>query len=203
MGFIRNIILRAGIGATSIRAAAHFISIFLINAITLNAQIAPPGNAARPEARVIAQHADRILPLLAALADQASLSADLTFAVRAQSQAATLLWPYEREQARAIYRRAFQSLVCNDSATPKAASVHRPSRSGAVGEYEASELYGSSLEVTFAALGRADFEGARSLAQQLTKGDVSVLAQLAACRGGLEVLVPHKKVPHILQETGQ
>ncbi len=128
MGFIRNIILRAGIGAASIRAAAHFISIFLINAITLNAQIAPPVNAARPGARVIAQHADRILPLLAALADQASLSADLTFAVRAQSQAATLLWSYDREKARAIYRRAFQSLVCNDSATPKAASVHRSSR---------------------------------------------------------------------------
>ena len=107
MQFIRAIILRAGIGATSIRAAAHFISIFLINAITLNAQIAPPGNAPRPEARVIAQHADRILPLLAALADQASLSADLTFAVRAQSRAATLLWPYDCKQARAIYRRAF------------------------------------------------------------------------------------------------
>ena len=128
MRFIRTIILRAGIGATSIRAAAHLISILLINAIALNAQIAPPGNAPCPEAGVIAQHADRILPLLAALADQATLSADLTFAVRAQSQAATLLWPYEREQTRAIYRRAFQSLVCNDSATPKAASVHPSSR---------------------------------------------------------------------------
>jgi hypothetical protein len=53
--FSRGIILRDRIGATSIRAAAHFISIFLINAITLNAQIAPPGNAARPGARVIAQ----------------------------------------------------------------------------------------------------------------------------------------------------
>src|SRR6185369_15832454 len=119
----RGIILRTGIGGTSIRAAAHLISIFLINAITLNAQLASTGNVARPGARVIAQH-DRILPLLAALADQASLSADLIFAVRAQSQAATLLWPYDREQARAIYGRAFQSLVCNDSATSKA-SVHR------------------------------------------------------------------------------
>ena len=128
MRFSTGIILRDGIGATSIRAAAPFISIFLINGITLNAQIAPPGNAARPEARVIAQHADRILPLLAALADQASLSADLTFAVRAQSRAATLLWPYDCKQARAIYRRAFQSLVCNDSATPKAASLRRSSR---------------------------------------------------------------------------
>ncbi|HXI88854.1 MAG TPA: hypothetical protein VNO24_02455 [Blastocatellia bacterium] len=127
MRFSNGIILIDGSGAT-IRAAAHFISFFLINAITLNAQIAPPGNAARSEERVIAQQADRILPLLAALADQASLSADLTFAVRAQSQAATWLWTYDREQARAIYRRAFQSLVCNDNATPKAASVHRPSR---------------------------------------------------------------------------
>jgi hypothetical protein len=128
MRFSKGIILRDGIGATSIRAAAHFISFFLINAITLNAQIAPSGNAARSEPRVISQHADRILALLALLGDQASLSADLTFAVRAQSQAATLLWPYDREQARAIYRHAFQSLVCNDSATSKAASVHRSSR---------------------------------------------------------------------------
>jgi hypothetical protein len=82
MRFSRGIILKAGIGATSIRAAAHLISIFLINAITLNAQVGPPGNAARPEARVIAQHANRILPLLAALAEQASLSTGLNFAVR-------------------------------------------------------------------------------------------------------------------------
>jgi hypothetical protein len=128
MQFIRDIIFRVGIEAKSIGAAAPFFSVFLINTITLNAQIAPPGNAPRLEARVIAQHADRILPLLLAFADQASLSTDLTFAVRAQSQAATLLWPYEREQTRAIYRRAFQSLVCNDSSTPKAASVHRSSR---------------------------------------------------------------------------
>jgi hypothetical protein len=127
MRFSSDIILRDGFGVTPIRAAAHLISIFLINVITLNAQVAPPSNTARPAARVIAQQEDRILPLLAALADQVSLCADLTFAVRAQSQAATLLWPYDREQARAIYRRAFQSLVCNDSATPKAASVHRPS----------------------------------------------------------------------------
>jgi hypothetical protein len=120
--------MRDVFGATPIRAAAHCISIFLINAVALNAQILPPGNSARLEARVIAPMDERILSLLAALADQASLSADLTFAVRAQSQAATLLWPYDGEEARAIYHRAFQSLVCNDSATPKAASVHRSSR---------------------------------------------------------------------------
>ena len=128
MRFSKGIISRDGFGATPIRAAAHLISIFLINAITLNAQIVPPGNAARSETRVIAQQDDQIIPLLAPLADQASLSADLTFAVRAQSQAATLLWPYDRQQARAIYRRAFQFLVCNDGVTSKTASVHSSSR---------------------------------------------------------------------------
>ncbi len=53
----------------------------------------------------------RITLLLSHLADQARLSDDLTFAVRAQSQAATLLWPYDCERARAIFRQAFQSLA--------------------------------------------------------------------------------------------
>jgi hypothetical protein len=112
----RLVILRGGFGAKHIRAAAHFISIFLINALTLNAQIA--------------QRNERIIPLLVSLADQSSLSADLTFAVRAQSHAATLLWPYDRELARAIYRRAFQSLTAacdsepDNSAAPDAVAFH-------------------------------------------------------------------------------
>lgn len=53
----------------------------------------------------------RITLLVSHLADQARLSEDLTFAVRAQSQAATLLWPYDCERARAIFRQAFQSLA--------------------------------------------------------------------------------------------
>ena len=52
----------------------------------------------------------RITLLLSHLADQARLSEDLAFAVRAQSQAAILLWPYDCERARAIFRQAFQSL---------------------------------------------------------------------------------------------
>jgi hypothetical protein len=48
--------------------------------------------------------------LLVQLADQARSSDDLAFAVRAQSQAGTLLWPHDRDRARLIYRRAFQSL---------------------------------------------------------------------------------------------
>jgi hypothetical protein len=55
MRFSRNIILRDGVGATPIRALARFVGIILINAITLNAQIVPPGNATRPETRGVAQ----------------------------------------------------------------------------------------------------------------------------------------------------
>jgi hypothetical protein len=88
-------------------------------------------------------------------------------------------------------RRGFeviQSAVMAINEAPAERDASEPSHSnpGAVGEYEASELYGSSFEVTFAALGRADFERAWSLAQQLAARDISVLAQLAACRGGLD-----------------
>jgi len=132
MRFRKVIILRNGFGLT--RATAPLIGIILINAITLNAQVALPG-ATRPDAPVIPQHNDRIIPLLAPLADQASLSADLSFAVRAQAQAATLLWPYDRERARAIYRHAFHSLLvihdstCNGRHISEALSLRRPSRS--------------------------------------------------------------------------
>ena len=132
MRFRKVIILRNGFGAT--RAKAPLIGIILINAITLNAQVALPG-ATRPDALVIPQHNDRIIPLLASLADRASLSADLSFAVRAQAQAANLLWPYDRERARAIYRHAFQSLLvthdlsCNDRHISEALSLRRQSRS--------------------------------------------------------------------------
>jgi hypothetical protein len=74
----------------------------------------------------------------------------------------------------------------NEALAQRDASEPAHSNPGAPGEYEASELYGSSFEATFAALGRADFERAWSLAQQLAAKDISVLARLAACRGGLD-----------------
>jgi hypothetical protein len=49
------------------------------------------------------------MPLLAQIADQARTSEDTAFAVRVQSQAATLMWPMDRERARAVFRRAFQT----------------------------------------------------------------------------------------------
>lgn len=53
----------------------------------------------------------RITSLLEQLADQSRASENLAFATRAQSQAATLLWPHDPERARSIYRRAFQTLT--------------------------------------------------------------------------------------------
>ena len=60
--------------------------------------------------QISSQHRTRIILLLEQLADQARASENLAFAVRAQSHAAALLWPLDPEQARAIYRRAFDSL---------------------------------------------------------------------------------------------
>lgn len=51
--------------------------------------------------------------LLIQLAEQARLSDDIMFAVRAQSQAATMLWSADGERARAIYRQAFRLLALN------------------------------------------------------------------------------------------
>jgi len=129
MKFRRIIILENGVPTKPIGAAARLMSIILANAITVSPQVAPLG----PEAPMIPQLHGRIKPLLGPLADQARLSGDLIFAVRAQAQAATLLWPYDRERARAIYRRAFQPLLvghepkCDDGAWPEAASAQRPS----------------------------------------------------------------------------
>ncbi|HVF88949.1 MAG TPA: hypothetical protein VNH22_02705, partial [Blastocatellia bacterium] len=53
----------------------------------------------------------RIKWLLIQLADSARHSDDLAFSVRAQTHAAVLLWPQDRECARAVFRRVFESLV--------------------------------------------------------------------------------------------
>jgi hypothetical protein len=64
----------------------------------------------RESSPISSPHRTRIILLLEQLADQARASDNLAFAVRAQSHAAALLWPLDPEQARAIYRRAFDSL---------------------------------------------------------------------------------------------
>src|SRR5262245_41003494 len=65
------------------------------------------------------QQKARIVALLEQLADQARTSKNLGFAVRAQSQAARLLWAQEPDRARAIYQRAFQSLAPMASTKPQ------------------------------------------------------------------------------------
>src|SRR5205085_10404552 len=54
---------------------------------------------------------DRMMELIIHLADQAHLSQDRGLAVRAQAQAGLLVWPYNRDQARTIFRRAFSELL--------------------------------------------------------------------------------------------
>src|SRR5947207_1956986 len=53
----------------------------------------------------------RIVSLIEQLADQSRASEDLAFSVRAQAQAARMLWSQEPERARSIYRRAFESIA--------------------------------------------------------------------------------------------
>ena len=48
------------------------------------------------------------------LADQARASDNLIFSVRGQAQAAVLLWPYDRERSRLVFRRAFETLGSDD-----------------------------------------------------------------------------------------
>ena len=67
----------------------------------------------------VEQQNTRIVSLLEQLADQARASENLAFAVRAQSQAARLLWVQDADRARAIYQRAFQSLAPDASPKPR------------------------------------------------------------------------------------
>jgi len=101
--------------------------------VSVHAQVLQP--AANPAEKVdellrVTQQTSRITSLLERLADDARASDDLAFAVRAQAQAATLLWSRDAERARSIYRRAFESLGTSPSAKPgdqKANAIGSPS----------------------------------------------------------------------------
>lgn len=75
------------------------------------AQNQHPTTISAQKSEDLSQQNTRIVALLEQLADQARASANIAFAVRAQSQAARLLWAQEPDRARAIYQRAFHSLV--------------------------------------------------------------------------------------------
>jgi hypothetical protein len=96
---------------TPVRSCAILIALLLVGVTASRAQTSI--GAKGQDARTITQRDLRISSLLIQLADQARLSDDLTFAVRAQSQAATMLWATDGERARAIYRIAFKSLAPN------------------------------------------------------------------------------------------
>src|SRR6185369_6375828 len=66
----------------------------------------------------------RIVALLEQLADQARASDNIAFAVRAQSQAAKLLWAQDEDRARIIFQRAFQLL--GPGAAPKSRDNDQP-----------------------------------------------------------------------------
>ena len=68
-----------------------------------------------PRVRDATGKRSRIQALLIHLADQARSSDNLAFAVHAQVRAATLLWPYESDRARAMFRQAFESLGTGDA----------------------------------------------------------------------------------------
>ena len=67
-----------------------------------------------PKPRDATGKRSRIQALLVHLADQARTSDDIAFSVHAQARAATLLWPYESDRARAIFHQAFESLTTAD-----------------------------------------------------------------------------------------
>ena len=80
-------------------------------------------NPARLSSEIVAQQNTRVISLLEQLADQARASENLAFAVRAQSQAAGLLWAQDAELARSIFRRAFESLAADSKPRENAESA--------------------------------------------------------------------------------
>ncbi|HLF83538.1 MAG TPA: hypothetical protein VI837_05130, partial [Blastocatellia bacterium] len=90
----------------AVRSCAVSIALALAGSVVCG-QSQQPTTLAAQESESIAQQNTRIVSLLQQLADQARASENLGFAVRAQSQAARLLWVLEPDRARAIYQRAF------------------------------------------------------------------------------------------------
>jgi hypothetical protein len=92
-----------------------------------------PRIPAAQQSESIAYQNTRIVSLLEQLADQARSSENLSFAVRAQSLAAKLLWGQEPDRARAIYQRAFLSLPRGGSAKTRDTSESADASKAAAG----------------------------------------------------------------------
>ena len=98
-----------------VRSCAVSIALALAGGVVCG-QTQSPSTLVTTKSEPVAQQNARIVSLLEQLADQARSSENLSFAVRAQSLAAKLLWGQEPDRARAIYQRAFQSLASNGQA---------------------------------------------------------------------------------------
>lgn len=95
---------------TVVRSCAASIALVLTGGVALGQT---SQSSAQPDQVPVAfnQYNSRIASRLEQLADQARSSENRAFAVRAQAQAAALLWTQNPEQARQIYRRVFESLA--------------------------------------------------------------------------------------------
>src|SRR5882724_3188163 len=101
-----------------VRSCAVSIALALAGSV-VPAQSRQYATPAAQNSDAVEQQNTRIVSLLEQLADQARASENLAFAVRAQSQAARLLWVQDPDRARAIYQRAFQSLAPDASPKPR------------------------------------------------------------------------------------
>ena len=101
-----------------VRSCAVSIALALAGGIVCGQSRLPKTGAPYQSDSIKGQHT-RIVSLLEQLADQARASENLAFAVRAQSQAARLLWAQEPDRAREIYQRAFQLLGPGGSPKPR------------------------------------------------------------------------------------
>lgn len=113
-------------------AGSYAVLIVAVLASTaVRAQVQQPTTSRIEKLHAASPQSSRIISLIEQLADQARGSDDLAFAVRAQSQAATLLWPQAPERARSIYRRAFESIAApqslkSDQKTTSGSPINRP-----------------------------------------------------------------------------
>jgi hypothetical protein len=127
--------------------------VLALGPIVANAQLSQPASSAvgkieKEKDLQQATRTSRITSLLERLADEARASDDLAFAVRAQAQAATLLWSRDAGRASSIYRRAFESLATapaksadqKTTATGSSVATPRPELSAARKRQLRSEL---------------------------------------------------------------
>ena len=111
------------LSARALRSFRMMTLVFVFMAVAS----APTPSLSSRRAAASNRHDNHVVSLIIQVADQARLSSDIGFAVRLQAQAALLLWPYDRDQARAIFQRAFQPLLRSpvDFQPPSALEVAR------------------------------------------------------------------------------